>query len=430
MDREQVVFDIRDARPDDVPALAALHVTTFKETHGVNGAPTYELREAQWRAAFAGESDWFCYVAELKDGRLVGFAKGTLHDGGVPGYGGELNKIYVLRAWHSQGIGRALVEGVARRFLAQGVGSMLLFGDARNPSNGFYERLGAERLLSAEGEFHGGYGWRDLGALSKAVTRAAQALAVIAALVLGVACHPALPPGSFQAATPSDGAYRWNVDYFNFRPDGTFLSKQRIGGIYRRRRDGTVEWSNVTVANAPTMEAAFPAGQEQAYMNQLRYRPNQDNLFAPEFFRNFPPTAVQAKNLVWDTFMFEMFGRERSHLSHTPYRLPASDVPLAGSGTFRNTGIELTLTGSDERDGKRLTAMHYEAFFNKLAVDVPGVRLIGRSDYWGDIWLSPAGEIDRATLFEEVVGEISLGSQSAPQIINVVRRGSFDRIGS
>lgn len=158
--REQ--FTIREARADDVPAVAALHVATFKEAHGQHRAPSYELREAQWLAAFEHEHDWFCYVAETPDGQLVGFAKGTLHDGGVPGFQGELNKIYVLRARHRSGIGRALLEHVARRFLTQGVSSMLLFGDARNPSNGFYERLGAERLYSAEGEFHGGYGWRDL----------------------------------------------------------------------------------------------------------------------------------------------------------------------------------------------------------------------------------------------------------------------------
>jgi ribosomal protein S18 acetylase RimI-like enzyme len=165
-------FAIRDARVNDLPALVALHVATFKEAHGQRGAPNYELREAQWRAAFEREMNWFCYVAEAADGQLVGFAKGVLHDGGVPGYEGELNKIYVLRAWHRSGIGRALVEQVARRFLAQGVGSMLLFGDARNPSNGFYERLGAERLLSPKGEFHGGYGWRDLRRLvpDKAIT--------------------------------------------------------------------------------------------------------------------------------------------------------------------------------------------------------------------------------------------------------------------
>jgi ribosomal protein S18 acetylase RimI-like enzyme len=155
-------FHIREARADDVPALAALHVETFKETHGRFGAPTYELRESQWRAAFERERDWFCYVAETPDGQLVGFAKGRPHDGGVPGFQGELNKIYVLRRWHRHGIGRHLVEHVARRFLERGVTSMLLFGDARNPSNGFYERLGGERLYSPEREFHGAYGWRDL----------------------------------------------------------------------------------------------------------------------------------------------------------------------------------------------------------------------------------------------------------------------------
>lgn len=156
------IIRIREATPDDVPALAALHVATFRETHGRLGAPNYELRERQWRAAFENDSDWFSWLAALPDDTLVGFARGTLHDGGVPGFQGELNKIYVLRQWHRHGIGRQLVGHVARRFLDRGITSMLLFGDARSPSNGFYERLGAERLLSATGEFHGGYGWRDL----------------------------------------------------------------------------------------------------------------------------------------------------------------------------------------------------------------------------------------------------------------------------
>ena len=162
MARVQAPVRIRDAQPDDLPALAALHVATFKEAHGRHGAPSFELGEAQWRTAFVRETNWFCYVAKTPNGQLVGFAKGTLHDGGVPGFQGELNKLYVLREWHRRGIGRALVQHVAQRFLAQGITSMLLFGDARNLANGFYERLGAERLLSAQGEFHGGYGWVDL----------------------------------------------------------------------------------------------------------------------------------------------------------------------------------------------------------------------------------------------------------------------------
>src|SRR5262245_31227419 len=164
-----MAFHIRDICEDDVPALARLHVQTFNETHrgGRSGGPSYELRERQWREAFAvRDQSWFGFVVENDTGELVGFAKGTLHDGGVPGFVGELNKIYVLRGFHRQGLGRLLLCNVARRFLERGITSMLLFGEATNPSNGFYEAFGAERLQSPGGEFHGGYGWRDLQLLA------------------------------------------------------------------------------------------------------------------------------------------------------------------------------------------------------------------------------------------------------------------------
>jgi GNAT superfamily N-acetyltransferase len=163
-----MAFHIREGCEADVPALARLHVDTFNETHrgGRRGGPSYELREQQWRETFESRSDrWFCYVIVDDQGDFVGFARGTPHNGSVPEYAGELNKIYLLRRVQRQGLGRRLLCTVARRFVQQGVTSMLLFGDAASPSNGFYERLGAERLHSPSGEFHGGYGWRDLATL-------------------------------------------------------------------------------------------------------------------------------------------------------------------------------------------------------------------------------------------------------------------------
>jgi hypothetical protein len=44
-------------------------------------------------------------------------------------------------------------------------------GDARSPTNGFYEAMGAHRLYAAAGEFHGGYGWRDLHELAATYSR-------------------------------------------------------------------------------------------------------------------------------------------------------------------------------------------------------------------------------------------------------------------
>ncbi|MBW3623075.1 MAG: GNAT family N-acetyltransferase [Armatimonadetes bacterium] len=162
-------FTSREATPADVPALARLHVETFIETHGGGeNPPTVEMRERQWREILGKEDESdFCFVIEGPDGELVGFARGVAGDPDDPSeYTGVLNKIYLLRAYHRRGLGRRLLGHVARRFLSLGIRSMRLFGDAENPSNGFYERLGAERTYSDAGEFHGGYGWRDLQRLA------------------------------------------------------------------------------------------------------------------------------------------------------------------------------------------------------------------------------------------------------------------------
>ncbi|GHN00786.1 hypothetical protein WSM22_22750 [Cytophagales bacterium WSM2-2] len=156
-------FKIREASAADVHALAALHVETFHETHGKNpGSPTIELRESQWKQLFQNKDEsWFCFVIEGENKKLVGFAKGQHHTHS-PDFSGELNKIYLLRKYHHKGLGRQLIGRVAREFINRGISSMLLFGDAKNPTNGFYEAMGGEKLFSDKGEFHGSYGWRDL----------------------------------------------------------------------------------------------------------------------------------------------------------------------------------------------------------------------------------------------------------------------------
>jgi ribosomal protein S18 acetylase RimI-like enzyme len=155
---------IREATPADIPALANLHVTTWAATYpGVESPPTFEIRERQWRDAFANtDRSWFCFVVQRQDGELVGIAKGRPSD--HPDYGGELNKIYLLSEYQRQGLGRRLVGHVARRFLSQGVTSMWLFGDARNPSSAAWKALGA--VKTDDDPATGNYGWRDLRQLA------------------------------------------------------------------------------------------------------------------------------------------------------------------------------------------------------------------------------------------------------------------------
>lgn len=247
-------------------------------------------------------------------------------------------------------------------------------------------------------------------------------------------CTVALSTATSVAKQPQSAPttrYRFTIDYFTFGEDGTFRSKDRVVGDYSETADGMAEWNHVTVAVAHGLNESFPSGEAQAFMNGFRYRPGSDSTKA-EFFKGFPPNATQEQNLVWDTLMFESFAKELAHVTaSTPYRFPPSNIPLAGTGTFQNKNVELTRTGLAERNGQSFAVLHYDAFFNNFEIDLAGgLKMVGRSDYWGDIWVSPATmAVERATLSEEVLGNLHLPSQLTPQMVNVVRRGSFERVG-
>jgi GNAT superfamily N-acetyltransferase len=157
---------IRDATAADIAALARLHVITWNATYAPFGqrGPSVDVRERQWRAKFATDDPlWFCLVVERVDGDLVGFAQANRSDN--PAYEGELAKIHLLREYQRLGLGRRLVGHVARRFLAGGIRSMWLYGDARNPSRGAWMAMGATKCDAHPDS--GNYGWSDITPLSR-----------------------------------------------------------------------------------------------------------------------------------------------------------------------------------------------------------------------------------------------------------------------
>ena len=157
-------FTFRDATEADIAELGKLHAITWAQTYSAKN-PNIQLRQYQWRKAFAEENDgsWFCILVINKANELVGFAKGKIYqDNESPELRGDLNKIYLLNDYQRLGLGTKLIGHVARRFLSRGVNDMVLFGVPQNPSCAFHEAMGGERLYSAKGTFDGGYRWRDL----------------------------------------------------------------------------------------------------------------------------------------------------------------------------------------------------------------------------------------------------------------------------
>lgn len=151
---------VRDAEPEDIPALAELHVTTWNATYRTSRGPSVATRTRQWSEKFARmpRRD-FVVLMENQSGGLIGFAAGTPHGGE---FAGQLSKVYLRWEYHGLGLGRRLMAEAARRFLDRHMGSFILFAERSNPTIGFYDRMGGERLLDERGLFTGAYGWRDM----------------------------------------------------------------------------------------------------------------------------------------------------------------------------------------------------------------------------------------------------------------------------
>jgi len=157
---------IRDAAAADVPALADLHVTTWNATYRTSRGPTVSTRTRQWNEVFAkADRRDFVLVLENQTGRLIGFTWGKPNEGE---FEGQLSKIYLRWEYHGLGLGRRMMAETARRFLDRGIHSFILFAELSNPTLGFYDRLGGERLLDDRGQFHGAFGWRDVTTLISA----------------------------------------------------------------------------------------------------------------------------------------------------------------------------------------------------------------------------------------------------------------------
>ncbi|NEZ57727.1 GNAT family N-acetyltransferase [Adonisia turfae] len=172
---------IREATRTDVPAIARVHVDTWRTTYqGIVpdqhlAKLSYERRVNSWSQILnrASEDGTFTYVAEEEVGEIVGFASGGVERTNDPVYAGELMAIYILEGYQSKGIGHCLVQTVAERLHLLGINSMLVWVLLDNPACQFYAALGGtpvhEKALEIGGKslIEVAYGWTDIGNLRR-----------------------------------------------------------------------------------------------------------------------------------------------------------------------------------------------------------------------------------------------------------------------
>jgi hypothetical protein len=227
--------------------------------------------------------------------------------------------------------------------------------------------------------------------------------------------------------------YRMVVEYKTANTTGEMVHRQRVTGEYTRGlAGGDVAWKNVMTAEGTGGAGDYGPAQKRDFMEGFRYRNNLANTFAPDFFKTFPPAAVYERNLVWDTGMLEYFAQDGfDHLKlNEPYHMISNqDANLPGLGTFHNRDVVLEWVGRTQRNGQDCALIKYQAFFNPLEIATGGMSLKGRSDYWGEIWVSLATkQVEYGTIYEVVVGEMKLPGQATPQVLNIFRTVTLEPI--
>jgi hypothetical protein len=237
-----------------------------------------------------------------------------------------------------------------------------------------------------------------------------------------------------QGTTVKDNGprtYRFTVEYNTANTKGETMRRQRLTGEYTRGlANGEVMWKNVAEADADGPTAPFAAPQKRDFMEGFRYRNDPASTVQPGFFKSFPAMAVLERNLVWDTGMIEYFGQnsfEHLKLNEPYHTLSDEDVKMPDVGTFHNRDVILEWFGRSRRNGQDCAVIKYQAFFNPLDLAVGGMTLKGRSNYWGEIWVSlDTKQIEYGTIYESVVGEMKPPGQDTVQILNIFRSGTLE----
>jgi ribosomal protein S18 acetylase RimI-like enzyme len=164
---------VRRAELSDAPAIARVHVATWRTTYrgllpdDFLASLTETSYVDRWMRGI-GDPSTLVFVAEDETGP-IGFASCGPERGGEDGFGGELYSLYVADRAQRRGHGRDLVRAVVAGLQELGLGDMIAWVLRDNSrARGFYERLGGifvRAQLTAIGPAlvnEVSYGWRRL----------------------------------------------------------------------------------------------------------------------------------------------------------------------------------------------------------------------------------------------------------------------------
>jgi ribosomal protein S18 acetylase RimI-like enzyme len=151
---------VRDARPEDAPAIARVEVETWRAAYAdllpgrMLASMSVPATQAHWlrRIGLGGHGALFATLVAEHDGEVIGFASGG---GRRASNMARLDMLYVLPEAQGGGAGSALLAGFAARATEAGITAMWCEVLAKN--------VDARRFYRSQGGVDLGPTWRFMG---------------------------------------------------------------------------------------------------------------------------------------------------------------------------------------------------------------------------------------------------------------------------
>ena len=229
-------------------------------------------------------------------------------------------------------------------------------------------------------------------------------------------------------------SYQMITDYYNYNLRGDFLTKKRIIGTITYGLDGDfVKWNNVSISDSRTLNAEFSRGVNKGFMENFTYIPSEEVLKS-EFFRdNLPEADPTIMNHIWDALALDVIAYTYWDSLSLNKEFQAkgmnSELEIANIGTFENKDIRITWLGITEMNKKPCAILKYSVLNNPLRVEYENVSMVGRSHYWGEIYVSLLDmQIEQANLTEDVLTDMKIQSLTDNILGYTVRIIHFERV--
>ena len=169
---------LRPAALDDATLLSKLDIAAWRASYGgilsastLDGLERNPLHDEAFFAAIldrAGTCEWIWLME--KAGEPVGFCHFGLCRSAASGYGGEIERLYLLPDVQGRGLGTRIMGAAARRLAGEGLTPIrTTVFEANARARRFYERLGGQdagRQVAFEDQgrpvWERIYGWPDV----------------------------------------------------------------------------------------------------------------------------------------------------------------------------------------------------------------------------------------------------------------------------